>query len=218
VYSREEVLRRLHQAIILEDVTIADVSEELDLVHVLGAKEDWEALRKLDGMPAQRYGRSGYDVGFPRSRSEEVAATLLEPFSFVSDHTAEILRVEAGVPRYGVDITPKTLAMEMGAAFVASRVSFSKGCYTGQEINERIHSRGHTNRVWYGIRTSELVAPGAETTPAGVVTSSVVSPSFGPIAAVMGRLPAASTVSVRTPHGMEQAEAFEIPILGSAEV
>ena len=62
----------------------------------------------------------------------------------MSPETFERLRIEAGVPKDGVDILPNTLVQEVGLDKTA--VSFTKGCYLGQETVARVHSRGHVNR------------------------------------------------------------------------
>lgn len=95
----------------------------------------------------------------------------------------EILRVEKGVPAWGKDMGEKTLPPEMGPAFERSRISYTKGCYTGQEVLMRIHSRGHTNKTWVRLAADAPLAEGAELTDSegtkvGTVTSSVVSPRF----------------------------------------
>jgi folate-binding protein YgfZ len=59
-----------------------------------------------------------------------------------------MLRIEVGIPRYGVDMTADTLLLETG---LEHAVSFTKGCYLGQEIVERIHSRGHVNKRLAGL-------------------------------------------------------------------
>ncbi len=60
----------------------------------------------------------------------------------------ETLRIESGVPLYGRDLGPDTLALEapLGAA-----ISFNKGCYLGQEVVERVTARGHVNRKLVGL-------------------------------------------------------------------
>ena len=92
----------------------------------------------------------------------------------------ELASLEQGIPIFGVDTGPKTLLPELGAAIEASHVSYEKGCYVGQEILHRLHSRGETKTVWSGLLCDALIAPGHYD---GVwVTRSIVSPSFGPIA------------------------------------
>lgn len=98
---------------------------------------------------------------------------------WVGTEAQEVLRVEAGLPRYGVDMDEDTILLEAG---LDHAVSFNKGCYLGQEVIERIHSRGHVNRKLVGIildgRTAAqhgdtVFADGKEV---GKITSSVVSP------------------------------------------
>ena len=101
----------------------------------------------------------------------------------------EIARVEAGRPRYGVDITDATLPAEAFEAIgqMDRAISFSKGCYTGQEVVIRIAHRGHVNRHLRGILLGD-VAPPAPGSPlvhpetgkqVGFTTSAVVSPALG---------------------------------------
>ena len=66
----------------------------------------------------------------------------------VGFQAAKICRIENGVPRYGPDITDKTLPQETGQLHA---ISYSKGCYLGQEIVERIRARGHVNRKLIGV-------------------------------------------------------------------
>jgi tRNA-modifying protein YgfZ len=94
----------------------------------------------------------------------------------------EALRIEAGFPRYGVDITDSNLAQEVGRTSRA--ISFAKGCYLGQEPIARIDALGHVNQQLRGIRMlsgplppagSEVVLIGDEPRPIGRVTSSAIS-------------------------------------------
>ena len=93
---------------------------------------------------------------------------------------------KAGIPRYGVDFNEDNLLLEVG---IDHAVSFTKGCYLGQEVVERIRSRGHVNKRLCGLLLDsavaadagdQLQADGKET---GRITSSVISPRLGrPIA------------------------------------
>ena len=96
----------------------------------------------------------------------------------------ETVRIECGVPRQPVDIDEQTIAQE--AALEVDAVSFTKGCFLGQELVCRIDSRGHVNRFLRIVSASEpmaaadeLVADGGKVV--GVVTSAAVSPRRGPI-------------------------------------
>jgi glycine cleavage system T protein len=94
----------------------------------------------------------------------------------------ESLRIEAGIPRYGPELSEDTLLLEAG---LLNAVSFTKGCYVGQEIVERTRTRGHVNWTLVGliVRAPEAPAPGEKLTSAGQeigeVTSACVSPTLG---------------------------------------
>ena len=81
-----------------------------------------------------------------RSRERAGQETTVRPVGF---EAIEIRRIEAGVPRYGSDMDSKTLPQETGQMHA---LSFTKGCYIGQETVERIRSRGHVNRQLVGLR------------------------------------------------------------------
>ena len=104
-----------------------------------------------------------------------------------TDEDARLVRIENGKPRYGDDIRDTSLPQETGQLHA---VSFSKGCYLGQEIVERIRSQGRVNwkLVRVEIAASEPLAPGARLTAqgaeAGEITSSVFSPRAGKVVAL----------------------------------
>ena len=106
---------------------------------------------------------------------------------------AEVLRVESGRPRYGLDLDEGTIPQEAGLNERA--VSFTKGCYVGQETVARLHYRGKPNRQLRGLRFSAPVATGTPLVlgerEVGRVGSSVVSPRFGPIGLALVRREAA---------------------------
>jgi tRNA-modifying protein YgfZ len=87
----------------------------------------------------------------------------------------ERARIEAGVPRMGADLDERTIPQEAGLERDA--VSFTKGCFVGQELVCRIDTRGHVNRLLRRLRATETLEPGAEVSAGdkvvGVVTSAV---------------------------------------------
>jgi folate-binding protein YgfZ len=102
----------------------------------------------------------------------------------------EIARIEAGIPFYGLDISDKNLPQEVNRD--AQAISFTKGCYLGQETVARIDALGHVNRVLVGVRFAGTVPPptGTEVFPAdgqgsegkstiGAVTSAAYSHRLG---------------------------------------
>lgn len=118
----------------------------------------------------------------------------------VSDTVADCVRVEHGRPRYGIDLDDSVIPQEADLNHRA--VSFTKGCYVGQETVARLYYRGKPNRQLRGIRLSEPAHPGAEITFAGRTVgrlgSVAQSPAFGSVALALVRreAPAGSQVAV----------------------
>jgi folate-binding protein YgfZ len=107
----------------------------------------------------------------------------------VPDEVAECVRIENGRPRLGYDMDAETMPQEAGINERA--VSFSKGCYVGQETVARLHYKGRPNRHLRGLRLSEPVERGTDILlgekVVGRVGSTCVSPRFGPIALAIVR-------------------------------
>jgi folate-binding protein YgfZ len=131
----------------------------------------------------------------------------------VSERAAECLRIERGRPRYGLDLDDTVIPQEAGLNERA--VSFTKGCYVGQETVARLYYKGKPNRHLRGLRMSAPAEAGQQLLlgerSVGRVGSTVVSPALGPIALALVRREAqpASTVSVGE-QGIS-AEVCELP-------
>jgi len=123
------------------------------------------------------------DTDAVREALEQAGATP------VTEAATEIVRVERGRPRYGADVDDTTIPQEAGLN--ARAVSFTKGCYVGQETVARLFYRGKPNRHLRGLRLSESVPVGAELRlgerVVGHISSCVVSPAHGPIALALVR-------------------------------
>jgi tRNA-modifying protein YgfZ len=105
----------------------------------------------------------------------------------------EAARIEAGRPLWGVDMDDSTLPQEANLEAL-NAISYTKGCYTGQETVARLHFRGHVNKRIVGLRIDGSSVPargvcviGAEQKDVGEIRSAVMSPRFGPIALAMIR-------------------------------
>jgi folate-binding protein YgfZ len=124
----------------------------------------------------------------------------------------EVLRVEAGRPRYGLDLDDSVIPQEAGLNERA--VSFTKGCYVGQETVARLHYRGKPNRHLRGLQLSAPAEPGAEIRlgekVVGRLGSVVESPRHGPIALALVRREAAPG-DVVTVEGRAPARLIELP-------
>jgi folate-binding protein YgfZ len=131
----------------------------------------------------------------------------------VSLQAAEIVRIERGRPRYGVDMDERTIPQEAGLNERA--VSFTKGCYVGQETVARLYYRGKPNRLLRGLRLSEPASPGTELhlgeKTVGRLSSAAVSPAFGPIGLGLVRREAQAGASVSVGDGAGAATVVDLP-------
>jgi folate-binding protein YgfZ len=146
------------------------------------------------------------DTDAVRAALEDAGATP------VSEAATEIVRVERGRPRYGFDLDDTTIPQEAGLN--ARAVSFTKGCYVGQETVARLFYRGKPNRHLRGLRLSEPAEVGAQLQlgdrVVGRLSSSVVSPTRGPLALALVRREAAIGETVDL-EGGATAEVVELP-------
>src|SRR5436190_6478841 len=128
-----------------------------------------------------------------------------------SDATAEILRIESGRPRLGYELGNDVIPQEAGINERA--ISFTKGCYVGQETVARLFYKGKPNRHLRGLRLTEPAERGAvinrEDRELGRISSACISPTFGPIALALVRREAAPGDSVTV--GDAQATVVELP-------
>jgi folate-binding protein YgfZ len=131
----------------------------------------------------------------------------------VSEEAAECLRIESGRPRFSIDVGTETIPQEAGLNERA--VSFTKGCYVGQETVARLHYKGKPNRHLRGLRLAELVEHGAEIRLGervlGEVGSAAVSPAFGPIALAVVRREAEPGTVVQVGDASVEATVSELP-------
>ena len=190
------------------DVQWEDVSATRELVSVVG--------------PAARELFEGPEHSFKERDGRMYVATALgvdvigEPglaldFETVSEEAAECLRIESGRPRLGFDMDADTMPQEAGINERA--VSFSKGCYVGQETVARLHYRGKPNRHLRGLRLAEPAERGTDVLlgekVVGRLGSVCVSPRLGPIALALVRREAQAGATV-TVAGAE-AEVVALP-------
>ena len=132
----------------------------------------------------------GVDVLCDAEDAERVAAALRAGGAVpVSEAAAETVRVERGRPRFGFELDDGVIPQEAGLNPRA--VSFTKGCYVGQETVARLHYRGKPNRHLRGLRLAAPVASGEELhlgeKVVGRVATVAESPAFGPIALALVR-------------------------------
>lgn len=160
-----------------------------------------DALAPPDAMPAGWPGVEGFDVldGTPAPADLPV----------VDASSLEALRIEAGVPAMGAELTDATIPAEAGQWLIDASVSFTKGCFTGQELVARIDSRGgNVPRPLRGLLVDGDPVPvgttvGVAGKDVGVVTSSGWSPALGAVAlAPLARsVEPGTAVEMRRPDG-----------------
>jgi tRNA-modifying protein YgfZ len=130
-----------------------------------------------------------------------------------SEEAAEIVRIEQGRPRYGVDMDDATIPQEAGLNERA--VSFTKGCYVGQETVARLYYRGKPNRHLRGLRLSAPATPGEELRlgerTVGHLSSVALSPTLGPIALALVRREAEPGATVNVGEQGTDAQVVELP-------
>jgi len=163
----------------------------------------------------------GIDVLCESERTTAVITALLAAGAVaIGEQTAETIRIETGRPRFGIEIDETTMPQEAGLHERA--VSYSKGCYVGQETVARLYWKGKPNRLLRGLRLSEPVAAGAELRldgqAVGALGSVTQSPRLGTIglALVRREAPPGAVVAVG-PEGAS-ATVVELPFeqVGSA--
>jgi folate-binding protein YgfZ len=230
VYRAAYTAETLSDFLFSEDVVIADVTGEFHHLAVHGPHAQRIVAAAagdaspLDHMRAQSVSVAGVEVIVARrDQTGEVGLELIAPYGqaekvweslMEGDETQgsgghrmrpvgwfalNIARIEAGTPLYGIDFGPENLPHETGV--LSDRLSFTKGCYLGQEIVARIESQGKPKQTLVGLRPTRDLLPIAGSpvyAPAeadargsgpqvGMVTSSTLGPMLGsvPIAFAM---------------------------------
>ena len=171
---RESLAARLERYLVSDNVEIEDVSDSLGLFHVLDYSGMINSPHTLAGVVptvrvvhAWRYGRVGWDLFFPVAQDAELRERLHSVgVSLLNDDAFESLRILNGIPRWGAELDENTMPAEAGLEDRA--ISYSKGCYIGQEIVSRVKSVGHVNRRLCGLRAldSSPLYPGMVLLPA----------------------------------------------------
>jgi folate-binding protein YgfZ len=197
--TREKVYQHLDHYIIADDVTLEDVTDSMAAIAVEGPKSS-EVLQAA-GAPTPEVdyssaewgprlvarlnstGSPGFFVFAPEAEKAQLISQLEAAGAVAGDAEAfNVVRLEHGKARYGADLSERFLAQEANQPHA---LHFSKGCYLGQEIVERVRSRGQIHRVLMPLvlDTKEPPAPGAklETTE---ITSAAYSPALDKVVAL----------------------------------
>lgn len=195
--THEKVFQNLFRFTFAGDFYVEDLSENFSYLSVFG-KEILNFKYKIPtkneiigaifddeaGFLIRSIRGNAFDVFVPKTSKASFVNHLKELNAVeISDELYEVLRVEQGIPLYGVDTDETTIVPETGLPEI---ISYNKGCYIGQEIIARIHFRGHIAKQLTGLifegenvslsRGDELKS--ADGKNAGRITSAVFSPKL----------------------------------------
>lgn len=181
----------------------------------LGPDEHDNVATAIDGAPVHLIATAfGMDVVCDAQDTPRVRAALETAGARpAGERIAEVIRIERGRPRYGVDLDDTVIPQE--AALNERAVSFTKGCYVGQETVARLFYRGKPNRHLRGLRLSAPAPTGAVLTrdgkEVGHLGSTTVSPVHGPIALALVRREAQPGDMVVVGDGPMTATVTDLP-------
>jgi folate-binding protein YgfZ len=222
----DAVRRHLGMYKIGREVEVADVSEERAILSLIGPRaveiagsaplpENACEEVTIGGAKCLAVGTAaGIDVFAPTAERDRVWEALLAAGAAeVSPEAAEILRIESGHPRFGAEMGTETMPAEAG--IVEQAVSFTKGCYIGQETVARLHYKGKPNRHLRGLKLSAPARPGEPLhlgeKEVGRLGSAAVSPAFGPIGMAILRREAEPGATVVVGEDGVTAEVVALP-------
>ncbi|ADB52588.1 CAF17-like 4Fe-4S cluster assembly/insertion protein YgfZ [Conexibacter woesei] len=184
-----------------------------DAAAALGEPEHANVAATVDGIAVVLVATDvGVDLIADSAQTDALSRALLARGAHAVDEpVVETLRVERGRPRYGAELDDTTIPQE--ADLNDRAVSFTKGCYVGQETVARLFYKGKPNRHLRGLRLSAPVAPGTELMlggkRVGAVGSVALSPAHGPIALALVRREAEPGATVTA--GEATAEVVTLP-------
>jgi tRNA-modifying protein YgfZ len=195
-------LRHLEMYKIGREVSIAEVGTERVILSLIGPRSVEIAgtaalpeyaceATKVHGVECLTVGTAnGIDLIVNSGEAERLREALLTGGAVpVGPEAEEIVRIEAGTPRFGAEMGTETMPAE--ADIVERAISFTKGCYIGQEPVARLHYKGRPNRHLRGLRLSAPAVPGSSLRlgqkEVGRIGSAGVSPALGPIALAIVR-------------------------------
>ncbi len=218
--------RHLQMYKIGRDVEVDDLTEERSIISLIGPRSAEiaavpplpefasaeAAVAGIDCLAAGTWG--GIDLIAAAADRDRLREALLDAGAAeVDPGAAEILRVEAGIPRFGAEMSAQTMPAEAG--IVPAAVSFTKGCYIGQEPVARLHYKGRPNRHLRGLALSAPAEAGATLRlgekEVGQIGTACVSPSRGPIALAVVRREAQPGAELSVGEDGVTAQVVDLP-------
>jgi folate-binding protein YgfZ len=207
---REKLRDALDKHIIMDDVTVEDVTEKTGEIGVYGAE-----AKPVEGLTVVLAPLGLHLVGERAACARAMDSLVAEGALKLDDAAVEILRVERGVSKYGAEISEEVLPLEAG---LDDAISHTKGCYVGQEPVARVTARGHVNKKIVGlicaapVKAGDVVAA-TDRPDAGVVTSSGHSSTLGKPIALAFLHRSLWTPGTKLKAGSVDVEVAELPFV-----
>jgi folate-binding protein YgfZ len=181
---RETLRSRLERYVIADDVQIEDVTDQFSLFHVLSEESPNPEHGRI--VSARRFAEQGWDIWSDAEHYDAIRQQLSSAFGFLDSATAEVMRIEQGIPRWGRELTEEIIPIE--ANLEQRTIDYEKGCYIGQEVISRIKMSGQTNKRLCGLVSLDdvpfqpgmkLADPSTPAKEAGWITSATRSERIG---------------------------------------
>lgn len=234
----DTLLTHLDRYLIREDVELHDRTGDWSAILIAGPQAE-STLATLIGQapPTARWshdnatigqheltihlsplvGENGWMLRCSADATADITAELTKAGGVACDRAAvDVLRLESGSPLYGTDITDANLPQEVHRD--ATAISFTKGCYLGQETVARIDALGHVNKILRGVRVTGTKVPEAgsplshEGTEVGQITSAVFSTRLGAPLALAYLRRGHETIGTKLTCGENEAEIVALPV------
>ncbi len=188
--THEKIYKNLFRFTFAGDFFVEDLSENYEFFSISNFKPEISNSIELNG----GFGR---DIFVPKDSAKDFLSELKDRSAIeISDELYEVLRIEQGIPLYGVDMDETTIVPEIGLPDI---ISYNKGCYIGQEIIARIYFRGHIAKQLTGLIFESI--PKASENISNVSETSTSRVSYGVVAFAKLNAAALSNVPLLTEDG-----------------
>jgi tRNA-modifying protein YgfZ len=182
---REALLTRLERYVIADDVQIEDITDRFAIFHVLSPVAP-NLPRAWRVVSAERFREPGWDTWIETGAHDDALQQLSRTVRLVDAASAEVFRIEQGIPGWGRELTEEVIPIE--ANLEGPTIDYEKGCYIGQEVISRIKMSGQINKRLCGLVSlhdrpllagMKLASVDEGSKQAGWITSATRSDSLG---------------------------------------
>ncbi len=179
--TREKLFQNLFRFTFAGDFFVEDISDSFHFFELFGLRPGPPTAFGYSKGTAPPVSHAGYRFYGPANVElvalKKEAGDIRPDIARISNDLYEVLRIEAGIPKFGIDMDETTIVPELG---FPEMISYTKGCYVGQEIIARIHFRGHVAKQLSGVTIDGEANPGDELTIDGKNAGTVKSVTYSP--------------------------------------